>query len=337
MDVTGDPEDDGHGLGGGLAAPGVRLLGPAEIRALAGDLALRPAKRLGQNFMHDANTVRRIVRLAGVQPSDRVVEVGPGLGSLTLGLLEAGARVTAVEIDPRLAARLPATAAGRAGAAAARLRVVTADALQVGAAELGPGEGAVPDGGAASADGTVPERALPADGIPAPGPAGPSPLRLVANLPYNVAVPILLHLLAAEPAIATVLVLVQREVAERVAAVPGSKTYGVPSAKAAWYGPWTLAGRVPRGVFWPEPRVDSALLRLEARRDAGAPSEREAVFALIDAAFAERRKTLRRALSAWAGSGPAAERRLRAAGIDPSARAEQLQLDDYRRLAAVDG
>jgi 16S rRNA (adenine1518-N6/adenine1519-N6)-dimethyltransferase len=281
----------------------VRLLGPAEVRALAAELEVHPSKRLGQNFVHDANTIRRIVRAARVERGDRVIEVGPGLGSLTLGLLEAGARVTAIEIDPRLAARLPKTVAERDPGSDGRFQVVPADALRVTPMDL----------------------ALP--------PAAGRPLRVVANLPYNVAVPVLLHLLAEFPAIDSVLVMVQREVAERVAARPGSRQYGVPSVKAAWYGQWTVAGRIPSGVFWPEPRVESALLSLSERVDAGPRRLRELVFPVIDAAFSERRKTLRRALAGWAGSPAEAEERLREAGVDPSARAEQLNLAAFRRIA----
>ena len=267
------------------------------MRALADELGLRPTKRLGQNFVHDANTVRRIVRAADLTPDDVVLEVGPGLGSLTLGLLEAAGAVCAVEIDPLLAGRLPATVADRAPALADRLHVVAADALRVRAADL-PVE----------------------------------PTALVANLPYNVGVPVVLHLLAELPSVRRGLVMVQAEVAERLAAGPGSRAYGVPSAKLAWYAAARRAGPVPRAVFWPVPNVDSGLLAF-TRHDPP-PGDRAAVFAVVDAAFAQRRKVLRSALAGWAGSPAAAENALRAAGVDPTARAERLAITDFARLAA---
>ncbi len=271
------------------------LLGPAEVRALAAELGIRPTKKLGQNFVHDPNTVRRIVRAAQLAPDDVVVEVGPGLGSLTLALLPAVAAVRAVEIDPVLAARLPATAAAFAPELADRLTVVAADALRVTAADL------------------------------------PGATALVANLPYNVAVPVVLHLLAELPGLRRGLVMVQAEVAERLAAAPGSKVYGVPSVKLAWYAAARRAGPVPRAVFWPVPGVDSGLLAFD-RRDPP-PGDRDAVFRLVDAAFAQRRKALRGALAGWAGSPAAAEEALRAAGIDPLTRAERLDVTDFARLA----
>jgi 16S rRNA (adenine1518-N6/adenine1519-N6)-dimethyltransferase len=274
------------------------LLGPAAIRDLAQQLELRPTKSLGQNFLHDANTIRRIVRTADLRPDDVVLEVGPGLGSLTLGLLPAAARVLAVEIDPRLAAQLPVTVAARTPHLADRLTVVEADALR------------------------LPE--LP----------GPPPTALVANLPYNVAVPVLLTLLELFPTLDRALILVQAEVAERLAAAPGSAAYGVPSVKAAWYGEVRRAGAVGRRVFWPEPNVDSGLVALVRRPPP--PGDRRATFAAIDAAFATRRKGLRAALARWAGSPAAAETRLRAAGIDPTVRGEQLSVTDFARLAATD-
>jgi 16S rRNA (adenine1518-N6/adenine1519-N6)-dimethyltransferase len=269
------------------------------VRALADELGLRPTKRLGQNFVHDANTVRRIVRAADLASDDVVLEVGPGLGSLTLGLIEAAGAVCAVEIDPLLAGRLPATVADRAPALADRLHVVTADALRVRAADL-PVE----------------------------------PTALVANLPYNVAVPVVLHLLQVLPTLRTGLVMVQAEVAERLAARPGSKVYGVPSVKAAWYADVRRAGSIPRAVFWPVPNVDSGLVAL-TRRDPPAGADRAATFAVVDAAFAQRRKTLRAALAGWAGSAAEAERRLRAAGVDPGLRGEALDVTAYARIAAV--
>jgi 16S rRNA (adenine1518-N6/adenine1519-N6)-dimethyltransferase len=276
-----------------------RLLGPAEVRALAAELGIRPTKRLGQNFVHDPNTVRRIVKAAELEPDDVVVEVGPGLGSLTLALLPAVRAVHAVEIDPVLAGRLPATAADRAPALADRLTVTAADALGVRAADL----------------------------------PAPAPTALVANLPYNVGVPVVLHLLAELPQLRRGLVMVQSEVAERLAAGPGSKAYGVPSAKLAWFASARRAGPVPRAVFWPVPNVDSGLLAFD-RRDPP-PGDRKDVFRLIDAAFAQRRKALRSGLAGWAGSPAAAESALRAAGIDPLARAETLSVEDFARLAAT--
>ncbi len=274
------------------------MLGPAVIRELAQQLDLRPTKSLGQNFLHDANTIRRIVRTAGLRDDDVVLEVGPGLGSLTLGLLPAAAHVTAVEIDPRLARQLPVTVAERAPALADRLTVVEDDALRVGE--------------------------LP----------GPPPTALVANLPYNVAVPMLLHLLELLPTLSSALILVQAEVAERLAAAPGSGAYGIPSVKAAWYGDVRRAGSIGRRVFWPEPNVDSGLVALTRRPPP--EGDRRATFAVVDAAFASRRKGLRAALTRWAGSPAAAEVRLRAAGIDPSTRGEQLSVTDFARLAATD-
>lgn len=272
------------------------LLGPTEIRALAGRLGVRPTKTLGQNFLHDANTIRRIVRTAELDDGEHVLEVGPGLGSLTLGLLAAGQRVTALEIDPVLADALPGTVAERLPDAP--LDVITADALRV------------PD---------------------VPG----EPTALVANLPYNVAVPVVLHLLATLPSLRHGLVLVQAEVADRLAAPPGSRTYGVPSVKTAWFADATRAGAVSRSVFWPAPNVDSGLVRLIAHAPPDTPVSRHEVFAVVDAAFAQRRKTLRAALAGWAGSAAAAEQALRAAGIDPSARGETLDVAAFARLAAT--
>jgi 16S rRNA (adenine1518-N6/adenine1519-N6)-dimethyltransferase len=275
-----------------------RLLGAATVRQLAADLGIRPAKRWGQNFVVDANTVRRIVRLADVGgPQETVLEVGPGLGSLTLGLLETGAGVVAVEIDPELATALPVTVADHMPAASDRLTVVSADALRL--AEL---------------------------------PVAPT--SFVANLPYNVAVPVLLHLLAQFPSLGHGLVMVQWEVAERLAAPPGSRTYGVPSVKAAWYAAVTQQGRVPRSVFWPVPNVDSGLVAFKRRPAPQTSASREEVFACIDAAFSQRRKSLRSALARWAGSTEAADAALRAAGIDPSLRGERLDVADFAAVAA---
>ncbi|MGK3201163.1 16S rRNA (adenine(1518)-N(6)/adenine(1519)-N(6))-dimethyltransferase RsmA [Amycolatopsis sp. MEPSY49] len=276
----------------------VELLGPAEIRGLAAELDVRPTKKLGQNFVHDPNTVRRIVELAGVGEGDVVLEVGPGLGSLTLGLLATGAHVVAVEIDPKLAERLPKTVAERGPDAADRLTVVGADALRVTREQLG------------------------------------EPTALVANLPYNVAVPVVLHLLAEVPSLKSGLVMVQTEVADRMAAGPGSRIYGVPSVKLAWYGPARKVAAVPRSVFWPVPNVDSALVAFE-RGDAPASDDRDRLFGLVDAAFSQRRKTLRAALAGWAGSAERAGELLTAAGIDPKTRGEQLDVHDFARIAAV--
>jgi 16S rRNA (adenine1518-N6/adenine1519-N6)-dimethyltransferase len=275
----------------------VTLLGAAEIRALAAELDVTPTKKLGQNFVVDANTVRRIVQVAGVQPGETVVEVGPGLGSLTLAILETGASVTAVEIDHRLAARLSVTAAAH-GVGQRALQVVDADALRVSE--------------------------LPGD-----------PTVLVANLPYNVSVPVLLHFLETFPQLQRGVVMVQAEVGERLAAPPGSKIYGTPSVKAAWYGPWRLAGTVSRQVFWPVPNVDSVLVAFT--RDAaprGTEAERLRTFQIVDAAFQQRRKMLRQAVSGvLGGSSAAASAVLESAGVAPTARGEELGVDDFLRIA----
>ncbi|HEY6313090.1 MAG TPA: 16S rRNA (adenine(1518)-N(6)/adenine(1519)-N(6))-dimethyltransferase RsmA [Streptosporangiaceae bacterium] len=282
-----------------------RLLGPADIRELAGRLGVRPSKRLGQNFVIEAGTVRKIAALAALGPDDVVLEVGPGLGSLTLALLEAGpAGVIAVEVDPVLAAELPRTVASRAPDLAGRLAVLAADALTVTEADLA-------------------------------GPAGRPPSALVANLPYNVAVPVVLHLLAVVPTLARGLVMVQAEVADRLCAAPGSRVYGAPSVKLAWYAAARSAGTVSRSVFWPVPNVDSRLVAFTRRDPPPTAASREEVFAVVDAAFGQRRKTLRAALAGWAGSAPEAERLLRAAGIDPRARGESLGVAEFARLAAV--
>jgi 16S rRNA (adenine1518-N6/adenine1519-N6)-dimethyltransferase len=271
------------------------LLGPAEIRDLAELLGIQPTKKLGQNFVIDANTVRRIVRVAEVQPGETVVEVGPGLGSLTLGLLEVGASVVAVEIDKRLAAQLPLTV--KLMQPDAVLTVVTEDAMKV--TEL-------------------------------PG----TPTTLVANLPYNISVPVLLHFLEHFPLITSGLVMVQAEVGQRIAAPPGSKVYGSPSVKAAWYGDWKVAGQVSRQVFWPVPNVDSILVsfRLHAQ-PFGTEAERLATFALVDAAFQQRRKMLRQALAGVLGGSAAASAVMEKAGVAPTARGEELRVDDFVAIA----
>jgi 16S rRNA (adenine1518-N6/adenine1519-N6)-dimethyltransferase len=277
---------------------GARLLGPTDVRKLAERLGIAPSRRWGQNFVVDAGTVRRIARVAGVGAGEGVLEVGPGLGSLTLALLETGATVTAVEIDPRLAAALPATVAERgAEGSFERLTVVADDALRIGPNRVG------------------------------------EPTALVANLPYNVAVPLVLHALATLPSLRRVLVMVQAEVGERMASPPGGRVYGTPSAKIAWYATARLAGEIGRAAFWPVPRVDSVLVALERRDPPPTSTSRESVFAVVDAAFAQRRKGLRSALSGLAGSAATAESALRAAGIEPLTRGERLSIADFARLA----
>jgi 16S rRNA (adenine1518-N6/adenine1519-N6)-dimethyltransferase len=270
------------------------LLGPAEIRDLAALLDIQPTKKLGQNFVIDANTVRRIVRVAGVVAGETAVEIGPGLGSLTLGLLETGADVVAVEIDSRLAAQLPVTVAQLQPDA--RLTVITEDAMKVTA---------LPD----------------------------APSVLVANLPYNVSVPVLLHFLEHFPSLSRGLVMVQAEVGERLAAPPGSKVYGAPSAKAAWYGQWRTHGKVSRQVFWPVPNVDSILVGFERTELPGTEQERLATFAIIDAAFQQRRKMLRQSLSSVLGDSTRASDRLEAAGLAPTSRGEELTVLDFLAIA----
>jgi len=290
-----------------VTVPGaVRLLGAGDIRGIAGRLGVRPTKRLGQNFVVEPGSVRQIAALAGVRPGDVILEVGPGLGSLTLALLEAAlradARLVAVEIDPVLADQLPKTIAERAPDGADRVTVLTADALAVGEQDLG-----------ASA-----------------------PTALAANLPYNVAVPVVLNLLAALPSVERGVVMVQAEVADRMCAGPGSRVYGVPSAKLAWYAEARLAGTVPRSVFWPVPNVDSKLVAFTRRDPPPTTASRQEVFAVIDAAFGQRRKTLRAALATWAGSPARAEEALRAAGVDPGARGEALTVAEFARIAQFD-
>ena len=275
---------------------GAQLLGPAEIRDLAAELDVTPTKKLGQNFLHDPNTVRRIVAAAELSADDHVVEVGPGLGSLTLGLIDTAASVTALEIDPRLAGRLSTTVETFAPQYAERLSVINTDALKV-----------------ARADFDV------------------APTALVANLPYNVSVPVLLHLLAELPSIRRVLVMVQKEVADRLAAQPGSKIYGVPSVKAAFYGDVSRAGTIGKHVFWPAPNIESGLVRIDVSETAPR-SVRDSIFPLVDAAFAQRRKTLRSTLAGIYGSAAAAEDALCAAGIDPGLRGEKLTVADFIRL-----
>mgnify|MGYP000926930373 CR=1 FL=1 len=275
-----------------------KLLTSNDIRELCAQLNIRPTKTLGQNFVNDPGTVRKIVRNAGVQAGEQVLEIGPGLGSLTLALLEAGAQVSAVEIDPPLAQALPTTAQARFPEA--KLQVFTADALTI----------------------TGPESI-----------DGATPTRLVANLPYNVAVPIVLTVLEKLPSIQTVLVMVQAEVADRLAATPGNKIYGVPSAKVAWYASARRTLTIGRNVFYPVPNVDSALVKIERRPHPDTAATREQVFAVIDAAFAQRRKTLRQALAGLAGSAGAAQEALARAGVSPTARGETLDIDQFAAVA----
>ncbi len=278
-----------------------RLLGPVEVRALAAKLDLRPTKQRGQNFVIDANTVRRIVHDSGITADDVVVEVGPGLGSLTLALLAVARRVVAVEVDDKLAAELPETIKAYAPDQVDAFEVVLADALRI-------------------------------RGVP-----GPQPTALVANLPYNVSVPVLLHLMALLPSLEHGMVMVQSEVADRLAAQPGSKVYGIPSGKAAWCADVRRAGTVGRNVFWPAPNVDSGLVAWTRREPPSTAVSREQVFKVIDAAFAHRRKALRPSLKELAGSAEAAEAALAKAGIDPMTRGEQLRIDDFVRIAEALG
>ncbi|WP_248583680.1 16S rRNA (adenine(1518)-N(6)/adenine(1519)-N(6))-dimethyltransferase RsmA [Nocardioides sp. InS609-2] len=276
---------------------GPRLLGPADVRALAASLDLRPTKQRGQNFVIDANTVRRIVRGSGITADDVVLEIGPGLGSLTLGLLDVVRRVVAVEVDPALAGLLPQTIADHAPNQVDRFEVLLADALRI-------------------------------DEIP-----GPAPTALVANLPYNISVPVLLHMLTLLPSLERGLVMVQAEVADRLAAGPGSKIYGVPSVKAAWFADVRRAGAVGRNVFWPMPNVDSGLVAWTRREPPVTTATRQQVFTVVDAAFATRRKTLRSTLKGLAGSAGAAEAAIEAAGVDPQARGEVIGVEQFARIA----
>jgi len=280
---------------------GVRLLGAGDVRKLAAQFGIRPTKRLGQNFVVEQGTVRRIAALAAPQAGDVILEVGPGLGSLTLALLEAAthsdARLIAVEIDQALVAGLPKTIADRAPGFGDRVTVLAADAMHVGEQQIG------------------------------------RPTVLAANLPYNVAVPVVLHLLAALPSLDRGVVMVQAEVADRMCAGPGSRVYGAPSAKLAWFAAARPAGVVPRSVFWPVPNVDSKLVTFTRRDPPPTSASRQEVFAVIDAAFGQRRKTLRAALAGWAGSPAEAERLLRAACVDPGARGESLGIAEFARVA----
>jgi 16S rRNA (adenine1518-N6/adenine1519-N6)-dimethyltransferase len=272
----------------------VELLGSSEIRRLAAELDLRPTKKLGQNFVIDPNTIRKIVAAAGLGPKDKVVEIGPGLGSLTLGLLEKVNQLAVVEFDSRLAERLKQTLDQRASGHTTH--IIDADAMTVTDLPFAPDA-------------------------------------LVANLPYNISVPVLLHFLESFSNLKKGLVLVQAEVAARLIALPGSKTYGSPSAKLAWYANATSGGVVSRNIFWPIPNVDSALVYFEKRENSFPEHLRKEVFRVIDAAFGQRRKTLRQAIAEWAGSPAKAEELLTSAGISPQARGEDLAIDDFVRLA----
>ncbi|ALV40447.1 MULTISPECIES: 16S rRNA (adenine(1518)-N(6)/adenine(1519)-N(6))-dimethyltransferase RsmA [Micrococcaceae] len=278
------------------AAAPAPLFGASDIRRLAEEIGIRPTKTLGQNFVIDGNTIRRIVSVANIGPTETVLEVGPGLGSLTLGLLDAAQTVVAVEIDPVLAAKLPETVKAWRPDAAGAFHLVQADAMKV--------------------------TSLPVE-----------PTAIVANLPYNVAVPVVLHLLQHFPSLQHGLVMVQDEVADRLAAGPGSKTYGVPSVKAAWYSSMRKAGVIGMNVFWPAPKIQSGLVAFTRREPPETTATREQVFAVIDAAFAQRRKTLRAALAGWAGGAAEAERCLIAAGVAPSARGEVIDIHAFARIA----
>lgn len=278
------------------AAAPAPLFGASDIRRLAEEIGIRPTKMLGQNFVIDGNTIRRIVSVANIGPTETVLEVGPGLGSLTLGLLDAAQTVVAVEIDPILAAKLPETVKAWRPEASNDFHLVQADAMKV--------------------------TSLPVE-----------PTAIVANLPYNVAVPVVLHLLQHFPSLQHGLVMVQDEVADRLAAGPGSKTYGVPSVKAAWYSSMRKAGVIGMNVFWPAPKIQSGLVAFTRREPPETTATREQVFAVIDAAFAQRRKTLRAALAGWAGGAAEAERCLIAAGVAPSARGEVIDIHAFARIA----
>ena len=273
------------------------LLGAAQIRELAAALDLKPSKSLGQNFVIDSNVCTKIVRTAAVGPTDIALEIGPGLGSLTLALLDSAASVVAVEIDSRLAGQLPITVANHFEHPE-NLTVLNQDALTI--------------------------QTLPVD-----------PTVLVANLPYNVSVPVLLHLLEKFASLRTGVVMVQAEVADRLAAKPGTKDYGIPSVKAAWWAEVKGAGSVSRSVFWPAPNVDSKLVSFTRRQTPGDEVLRRKVFTIIDAAFAQRRKMLRSALSGLYGSSSSAEQILNRADIDPTLRGEALEISSFCAIAAV--
>ena len=276
------------------------LLGAAQIRQLAAQLDIKPTKKLGQNFVIDPNTVSRIANEAKLNSEDIVLEVGPGLGSLTLAMLPQVKKVLAVEVDSRLADQLPATVEKFAPSFVDRLVVLNEDAMKLT---------------------SLPEQ----------------PTKLVANLPYNISVPVVLHLLETFASITEVLVMVQLEVAQRMAATPGSKIYGVPSVKIAWFGKAQLAGNVGRNVFWPAPNVDSGLVRITRVPERGSIGLREKLFQVVDAAFGQRRKTLRSSLSSVFGSSANVDQVLAKAQVESSLRGEQLELADFLRIARVAG
>jgi len=278
--------------------PETRFLQAPDIRELAERTGVSPSKSKGQNFVIDANTVRKIVSLSGAQPGEHVLEVGPGFGSLTVGLVGAGCRVTAIEIDSRLAAELPSVIGQRAPGGV--FEVIEADALRV--------------------------ESVPEDVV-----------SLVANLPYNVAVPVLIHLLEIHPGFRRVLVMVQAEVGWRLAAPPASEHYGAPSVKVAWWGQWAVESSISRRVFWPEPRVDSVLVGMHRRESPGGELLRRRVFDLVDAGFRTRRKMSRQALSEVFGSSSLASSAIERAGLNPESRCETWSLDDFVALAQVDG
>ena len=271
------------------------LLGAAEIREIAERIGVRPTKKLGQNFVVDANTCRKIVKSAGVGSEDVALEIGPGLGSLTLAMLESAKEVIAIEIDDRLAAELPETAK-RHGFDSDKLTIINQDAMGIST--------------------------LPVE-----------PTVLVANLPYNVSVPVLLRFLELFPTLRSGVVMVQSEVADRLVAKPNSKTYGSPSVKATWWADLSSAGTVSRSIFWPVPNVDSSLVRFVRHESAGDEALRKVVFKIIDAAFAQRRKMMRAALSDMCGSSAAASAIIEASGIDPTIRGEALELSDFIKIA----
>ena len=271
------------------------LLGAAEIREIAERIGVRPTKKLGQNFVIDANTCRKILKSAGVGPTDIALEIGPGLGSLTLAALEVAKEVVVIEIDSRLAAELPATAA-RHGFDNSKLTIINQDAMAVTTLPVAP---------------TV----------------------LVANLPYNVSVPVLLRFLELFPTLQSGIVMVQSEVADRLVAKPNNKTYGSPSVKAAWWADLTSAGTVSRSIFWPIPNVDSSLVRFIRHQEPGSSQLRKSTFKVIDAAFAQRRKMMRAALSDLCGGSAPASELIEASGIDPTIRGEALELKDFIKIA----
>ena len=273
------------------------LLGAAQIRELAAALDLKPSKSLGQNFVIDSNICTKIVRIAQVGPTDIALEIGPGLGSLTLALLQSAACVVAVEIDHRLATQLPITVADHFEHPE-NLTVINRDALGL--------------------------QDLPVE-----------PTVLVANLPYNISVPVLLHLLEKFPSLRTGVVMVQAEVADRLAGRPGTKEYGIPSIKAAWWADVKGAGSVSRSIFWPAPNVDSKLVAFTRRQTLGDEAMRRKTFAIIDGALAQRRKMLRSALSSLYGSSSAAEEILIRAGVNPTLRGEALEIADFYAIALV--